>query len=66
MVIFACDFKLRRTVPPLTITSEYFRWQPIKGGNIVQNPGVQFPGGFHVQMIKKDQRKQEPEYTITN
>ncbi|XP_061337302.1 cytochrome P450 87A3 isoform X2 [Gastrolobium bilobum] len=44
-----------------------YRWRPIKGGNIVRTPGLQFPNGFHVQIMEKDQlRKQEPEYTITN
>ncbi|XP_004511599.1 cytochrome P450 87A3 [Cicer arietinum] len=46
-----------------------YRWQPIKGGNIVRTPGLQFPNGFHVQITKKDQthqRKHEPEYTTTN
>ncbi|PNX92620.1 cytochrome p450 87a3-like protein [Trifolium pratense] len=43
-----------------------YRWRPIKGGNIVRTPGLQFPNGFHVQITEKDQRKHEPEYTITN
>ncbi|RZB80953.1 Cytochrome P450 87A3 [Glycine soja] len=43
-----------------------YRWRPIKGGNILRTPGLQFPNGFHVQIMEKDQRKQqEPEYTIT-
>ncbi|KAI4327006.1 hypothetical protein L6164_019512 [Bauhinia variegata] len=36
-------------------------WQPIKGGNIVRTPGLQFPDGFHVQLTEKEQRKQEME-----
>ncbi|WJX60331.1 hypothetical protein P8452_45554 [Trifolium repens] len=43
-----------------------YRWRPIKGGNIVRTPGLQFPNGFHIQITEKDQRKHEPEYTITN
>ncbi|XP_031273121.1 cytochrome P450 87A3-like [Pistacia vera] len=31
-----------------------YRWQPIKGGNIVRTPGLQFPNGFYVQITKKD------------
>ncbi|KAL2990466.1 hypothetical protein AAZX31_11G203500 [Glycine max] len=43
-----------------------YRWRPIKGGNILRTPGLQFPNGFHVQIMEKDQRKQqEPGYTIT-
>ncbi|XP_074266241.1 cytochrome P450 87A3-like [Silene latifolia] len=30
-----------------------YRWQPIKGGNIVRTPGLQFPQGFHIQLAKK-------------
>ncbi|XP_058778262.1 cytochrome P450 87A3 [Vicia villosa] len=40
-----------------------YRWRPIKGGNIVRTPGLQFPNGFHVQITEKDRRKREPEYT---
>ncbi|KAK2426008.1 cytochrome P450, family 708, subfamily A, polypeptide [Trifolium repens] len=43
-----------------------YRWRTIKGGNIVRTPGLQFPNGFHIQITEKDQRKHEPEYTITN
>ncbi|XP_048132230.1 cytochrome P450 87A3-like isoform X3 [Rhodamnia argentea] len=31
-----------------------YRWQIIKGGNIVRTPGLQFPDGFHIQLRKKD------------
>lgn len=31
-----------------------YRWQAIGGGNIVRTPGIQFPNGFHVRIIKKD------------
>jgi cytochrome P450 len=41
-----------------------YRWRPIKGGNIVRTPGLQFPNGFHIQITEKDQRKHEQEYTI--
>ncbi|XP_054825449.1 cytochrome P450 87A3 isoform X2 [Prosopis cineraria] len=37
-----------------------FRWRPIKGGNILRTPGLQFPDGFHVQIIEKDQKMQKP------
>ncbi|CAI8589248.1 unnamed protein product [Vicia faba] len=40
-----------------------YRWRPIKGGNIVRTPGLQFPNGFHVQITEKDRRKREQEYT---
>ncbi|XP_074321804.1 cytochrome P450 87A3-like isoform X1 [Silene latifolia] len=30
-----------------------YRWQPIKGGNIVRTPGLQFPQGFHIQLAEK-------------
>ncbi|KAH7549474.1 hypothetical protein ACOSP7_025718 [Xanthoceras sorbifolium] len=31
-----------------------YRWQAVKGGNIVRTPGLQFPNGFHIKIIKKD------------
>ncbi|KAF8027411.1 hypothetical protein BT93_E0342 [Corymbia citriodora subsp. variegata] len=31
-----------------------YRWQIIKGGNIVRTPGLQFPDGFHIQLRQKD------------
>ncbi|XP_021863246.2 cytochrome P450 87A3 [Spinacia oleracea] len=30
-----------------------YRWNPVKGGNIVRTPGLQFPDGFHVQLSEK-------------
>ncbi|XVE64897.1 hypothetical protein DITRI_Ditri07aG0138700 [Diplodiscus trichospermus] len=27
-----------------------YRWVPIKGGNILRTPGLQFPDGFHIQL----------------
>lgn len=42
-----------------------YRWRPIKGGNIVRTPGLQFPNGFHVQITEKDQKKHESECTTT-
>ncbi|KAE8683831.1 Generative cell specific-1 [Hibiscus syriacus] len=30
-----------------------YRWEPIKGGNILRTPGLQFPDGFHVQLTEK-------------
>nr|KYP67257.1 Cytochrome P450 87A3 [Cajanus cajan] len=34
-----------------------YRWRPVKGGNIVRTPGLQFPNGFYVQIMEKDQRE---------
>lgn len=31
-----------------------YRWKVISGGNIVRIPGVQFPDGFHIQILKKE------------
>ncbi|KAL4565551.1 hypothetical protein LXL04_029651 [Taraxacum kok-saghyz] len=33
-----------------------YRWEPIKGGEIVRTPGLQFPNGFHVQIFEKDKK----------
>ncbi|XP_020531489.1 cytochrome P450 87A3 isoform X2 [Amborella trichopoda] len=30
-----------------------YRWKPIKGGDIVRTPGLQFPNGFHIQLEDK-------------
>ncbi|KAF8704009.1 hypothetical protein HU200_031493 [Digitaria exilis] len=30
-----------------------YRWKVVSGGNIVLSPGLQFPNGFHVQVIPK-------------
>ncbi|KAL8141661.1 hypothetical protein V2J09_014693 [Rumex salicifolius] len=30
-----------------------YRWQAIKGGNIVRTPGLSFPDGFHVRIFKR-------------
>ncbi|XP_074304501.1 cytochrome P450 87A3-like [Silene latifolia] len=29
-----------------------YRWQPLKGGNIVRTPGLQFPDGFHIRLAE--------------
>ncbi|KAL4602718.1 hypothetical protein ACB092_10G074400 [Castanea dentata] len=42
-----------------------YRWQTIKGGNIVRTPGLQFPNGFHVHLMKKDTREQQTTYNST-
>lgn len=34
-----------------------YKWRPIKGGNIVRSPGLQFPDGFHVQIMERDEKK---------
>ncbi|KAM1158883.1 hypothetical protein ACFX1X_032521 [Malus domestica] len=31
-----------------------YRWEAIRGGNIVRTPGLQFPEGFHIRMKEKD------------
>ncbi|KAJ0594455.1 putative abieta-7,13-dien-18-ol hydroxylase [Helianthus annuus] len=31
-----------------------YQWQPIKGGDIVRTPGLQFPNGFHVRIFEKE------------
>ncbi|GAV68915.1 p450 domain-containing protein [Cephalotus follicularis] len=33
-----------------------YRFQAIRGGEISRTPGLQFPNGFHVQIIKKDEK----------
>lgn len=30
------------------------RWEPIKGGEILRTPGLQFPNGYHVHIFEKD------------
>lgn len=30
------------------------RWKPIKGGNIVRTPGLQYPSGYHIQLTERD------------
>ncbi|XP_075508611.1 cytochrome P450 87A3-like isoform X1 [Primulina tabacum] len=31
-----------------------YKWEPIKGGDILRTPGLQFPNGYHVQIFEKD------------
>ncbi|KAK4843254.1 hypothetical protein QYF36_005932 [Acer negundo] len=31
-----------------------YRWQAVKGGNIVRTPGLRFPNGFHIKITRKD------------
>ncbi|XP_047943855.1 cytochrome P450 87A3 [Salvia hispanica] len=31
-----------------------YKWDPIKGGNILRTPGLQFPDGFHIQVSERD------------
>ncbi|KAJ6388714.1 hypothetical protein OIU77_027136 [Salix suchowensis] len=33
-----------------------YRWQAIKGGNIVRTPGLQFPSGYHIQLMERDKK----------
>ncbi|KAJ6703633.1 CYTOCHROME P450 FAMILY 87 SUBFAMILY A POLYPEPTIDE 2 [Salix viminalis] len=33
-----------------------YRWQAIKGGNIVRTPGIQFPSGYHIQLMERDKK----------
>nr|KJB52050.1 hypothetical protein B456_008G244100 [Gossypium raimondii] len=30
-----------------------YRWEAIKGGNVLRTPGLQFPDGFHIQLLEK-------------
>ncbi|KAL2902380.1 Cytochrome P450 87A3 [Bienertia sinuspersici] len=30
-----------------------YRWNPIKGGNILRTPGLQFPDGLHIQLAER-------------
>ncbi|KAL1109478.1 hypothetical protein E1A91_D03G173200v1 [Gossypium mustelinum] len=30
-----------------------YRWEPIKGGNILRTPGLQLPDGFHIRLMEK-------------
>ncbi|KAH7514003.1 cytochrome P450 87A3 [Ziziphus jujuba] len=34
-----------------------YRWDAIRGGNILRTPGLQFPNGFHVQIMENETRK---------
>ncbi|XP_057976089.1 cytochrome P450 87A3 [Malania oleifera] len=36
-----------------------YRWLTIKGGDIIRTPGLQFPNGFHIQIMDKNIGKQE-------
>ncbi|XP_057763929.1 cytochrome P450 87A3 [Salvia miltiorrhiza] len=31
-----------------------YKWNPIKGGNILRTPGLQFPNGFHIQISERE------------
>ncbi|KZV45298.1 hypothetical protein F511_04036 [Dorcoceras hygrometricum] len=31
-----------------------YKWEPIKGGDILRTPGLQFPNGYHVHISEKD------------
>ncbi|KAL5552122.1 hypothetical protein UlMin_002298 [Ulmus minor] len=42
-----------------------YRWNAIGGGNIVRTPGLQFPNGFHVQIMEKDKGKRDASYNST-
>ncbi|CAN6723273.1 unnamed protein product [Malus baccata var. baccata] len=35
------------------------RWEPIKGGDIVRTPGLQFPNGFHAKIMEKEKQATE-------
>ncbi|KAM5572578.1 hypothetical protein ABKV19_012570 [Rosa sericea] len=39
-----------------------YRWEVI-GGNMVRNPGIQFPGGFHIRIQQKDTRNSKQHIT---
>ncbi|KAF3496799.1 hypothetical protein DY000_02057794 [Brassica cretica] len=47
------DFtKLQMAVFLHSLVTKY-RWEEIKGGNILRTPGLQFPNGYHVKLHKK-------------
>ncbi|MBA0850797.1 hypothetical protein Goshw_007086 [Gossypium schwendimanii] len=29
-----------------------YKWEPVKGGNILRTPGLQFPDGFHIRLME--------------
>ncbi|EYU29834.1 hypothetical protein ABFS82_05G099200 [Erythranthe guttata] len=31
-----------------------YKWTPIKGGNTLRTPGLQFPNGYHIQISEKE------------
>ncbi|GKA34967.1 cytochrome P450 87A3-like protein isoform X2 [Tanacetum coccineum] len=37
-----------------------YRWQIVRGGEIVRTPGLQFPNGLHVHFTEKDKQNQDP------
>ncbi|KAJ7952368.1 Cytochrome P450 family protein [Quillaja saponaria] len=41
------------------------RWRVIKGGNIIRTPGLQYPNGFHIQIMEKELQKDEIKHTST-
>ncbi|XP_019179507.1 PREDICTED: cytochrome P450 87A3 [Ipomoea nil] len=36
-----------------------YKWIPIKGGDILRTPGLQFPNGFHIQISEKHEIGQQ-------
>ncbi|XAR70337.1 hypothetical protein NMG60_11027160 [Bertholletia excelsa] len=50
--------KVQMTVFLHCLVTKY-RCHGIKGGDIVRTPGLQFPNGFHVQISKKNEVKQD-------
>ncbi|KAM7491345.1 hypothetical protein LguiA_034266 [Lonicera macranthoides] len=42
-----------------------YRWQPIRGGEIVRTPGLQFPNGFHIRITEKKKEEEQKSQHIT-
>uniref|UniRef100_A0A7N0TVK0 Cytochrome P450 n=2 Tax=Kalanchoe fedtschenkoi TaxID=63787 RepID=A0A7N0TVK0_KALFE len=42
-----------------------YKWITIKGGDIVRTPGLQFPNGYHVQILEKDDASTKPKKATT-
>ncbi|XP_059661725.1 cytochrome P450 87A3-like [Cornus florida] len=41
-----------------------YRWQAIRGGDIVRTPGLQFPNGFHIQISEKNKQQETKSNSI--
>ncbi|XP_059664075.1 cytochrome P450 87A3-like [Cornus florida] len=58
------DFaKVRMAVFLHCLVTKY-RWQAIRGGDIVRTPGLQFPNGFHVQISEKNKQQETASNSI--
>ncbi|XP_011072203.1 cytochrome P450 87A3 [Sesamum indicum] len=41
-----------------------YKWEAIKGGDILRTPGLQFPNGYHIHISEKEKYKQESQTRI--